>query len=922
MKLIRRDPSKGYLDCWLWVPKGYVNEAAIQSALTFTFKDGYSEEETILTLWKSAPFHLLVPRAFWDPGSLPFDVVDCRPTNYAHVPFKSRIKLDHRFVNGKLEPTHDTVQRKSLTALQGAPGGVLQLACGKGKGQPLDEIVYTPTGPRQIGTLTAGDYVLGSDGGPARVLGIFPQGKRPVFLVSFSDGTRVRCDDQHLWKVKYDRRTWKVVSTNSMLGKLRSKAGWLYAVPYCKPAQFSRGASLPLHPWLLGAWLGDGSSAGTPKLHNPEKDLQQRFCKYLPWGDRGRVVTPTNRCAEVAVTGGGVTSALRSLGLYGHRSWEKFIPEAYLLAPVEERWALLAGLLDTDGSIANQNRTVEYTTTSHRLAADVTLLVQSLGGRASSVERTTTYDYEGEKKEGRLSYRIRITFPTGGVTPVTSKKHLDKWDASAGQRRYKYITGIEPIGEEETVCIKVDAKDSCYLTRDFIVTHNTPTALEKIAQDQVPALVIVDNTSLFEQWMNAVQTFLDVPGGIGSIAAGVCDWEGRGLVIATYHSIAANAEKYPEAMRRYFGNIFWDEAHHVNAPTFSKSVDLFYGNRYALTATPERADGLHVIADMHIGKVLYKDLKQMMKARFIFKWTNIALDTTDKAVMAAVCDSTGEVHLSRVTSFLGQYRPHLHMLIQDAIDAVKAGRKVLLLTNSVGEAANLMTIWTRGVNAPLYTDLQPPTLAELGETLEPVSLTRKEQVKLQKQITQLWEAVTSGRAKNTLKLQSDVDKAMTTWQRFLVGKRLTNGLERKQNAFLKELLKEPSTAGLMTFGVPSKMRQQHLNERPITFAITKYGKEGLDCEALDTVLVSTLFSSRAGLQQLMGRPTRLKPGKKSPLVVFYVPAIGQFIGMAKKLQKHLRDWAVDEGGPFEYELLHYPEVTACKIRNLAEAFGS
>jgi hypothetical protein len=916
MKLIRRDPDKGYLDCLLWVPKSLINVTATQSALSFLFTDSYTGEQRVLSLWKESTHHLLVPRAFWEVGSLPCEVVDCRPMAYPEIDFKSRIKLDHRASKRGLIPTGNSVQQLSIQAMSCAMGGILQLACGKGKGQPLLETVMTPTGPTRIGSLKVGDLILGSDGRPTKVLGVFPQGRRPTFKIKFSDETHAFCDDQHLWRVKYDRRKWRVVSTQDLLDQeLRSAAGWKFAVPYCAPVQFE-SEPLLIDPWLLGAWLGDGGLSPHLVFTNPEEDLLERFMNCLPKGDTAVVQRPTNRCVNIRVHAGTFSAELTELGLKGCRSWEKFIPQTYLLANVESRWELLRGLLDTDGSIANQGRAIEFSTTSPQLARDMKFLVRSLGGRISTIERETSYTYRGKKLKGRLSFRQRITFPAGGATPVSSVKHLIKWDPTPGQRRFKYVTAVEPAGEQETVCIKVDAEDECYLTRHFTVTHNTVVALEKIARGRMPALVLVDNTNLLEQWLDDVNEFLIVPGGVGVIGAGRFEWK-KGLVLATYQTLASKADELPEEVRRWFGQIFWDEAHHVNAPTFSKTADLFYGQRYALTATPRRDDGLHIICDFHIGRVLHRDLKQPMKARFIFKWTGLELDILNPSVAQAVLDVNGEVHTSKVPGYLGQWRQRLWMIMQDCIDALEIGRKVLVLSNSVDEVINLMTLWTRGPHAPLYTDIPKPTVQDIGETLDPLFLQPKDMKKLRKDIETLWKLYNAGQPVN----EAHVHKLMMKWNHAAVGRKLENETMRRERAFLKELIEEPSTSGVMSYGVPAKIRQRFLQERQVVFAITKYGKEGLDCIALDTVLVSTLFSGKNGLQQLMGRPTRLSPGKKKPMVVFYVDNIGLSHGMSQKLQKHMRDWPHEEGGPFEFELLDYPKVSTCKASTLKQAFG-
>jgi superfamily II DNA or RNA helicase len=100
----------------------------------------------------------------------------------------------------------------------------------------------------------------------------------------------------------------------------------------------------------------------------------------------------------------------------------------------------------------------------------------------------------------------------------------------------------------------------------------------------------------------------------------------------------------------------------------------------------------------------------------------------------------------------------------------------------------------------------------------------------------------------------------------------------------------------------------------------KYGKEGMDCPDMDTVLVCEPFSQRNGLQQLLGRTTRERPGKMNPVVLFYEDNIGLVIGMCKKLRGHLSKWAHDEGGPFEYTNLNHPLLRA-SWKNPQQVFG-
>ena len=104
-------------------------------------------------------------------------------------------------------------------------------------------------------------------------------------------------------------------------------------------------------------------------------------------------------------------------------------------------------------------------------------------------------------------------------------------------------------------------------------------------------------------------------------------------------------------------------------------------------------------------------------------------------------------------------------------------------------------------------------------------------------------------------------------------------------------------------------RTKMLREKQVTFAISKYGREGLDESSLDTVIINEPISDRNALQQVMGRVLRSKKGKKEAVVVFLEDNIGPLIGMCQKLRRHLSSWPEDEGGPFDYENIGHMAVT-------------
>ena len=343
---------------------------------------------------------------------------------------------------------------------------VAPLAFMRGRAQPVDEPVLTPDGFRPIGSLRVGDLVVGSDGRPTPVLGVFPQGRKEVFRVGTQDGASTLACGEHLWSVKTpeDRRRGKpgrVLETREMIGGLKRAHQHRYELPVVEPVEMPERA-VSLDPYALGLLLGDGciTCATTPEVDYVLSHVA---------GGRGGVIVANP-----------VTEALRELGLAGTRSATKFVPETYLQNSAGVRLAVLQGLLDSDGGPVRQRGRscrIQYTTCSDQLRDDVIFLVRSLGGVAYSRTRSAAGRAPGFAGGRPVPYRsdahvIDIRLP-GQLEPFRLGRKLRAYEEDGGGRPMRFITSIEPEGEAECVCISVGAADSLYVTDDFVVTHNT-----------------------------------------------------------------------------------------------------------------------------------------------------------------------------------------------------------------------------------------------------------------------------------------------------------------------------------------------------------------------------------------------------------------------------------------------------------------
>lgn len=895
MKFIRRDPQLGYVDAMLYVPKTMVNVEGVKSALTFCISDKMGAVR-YLQLWEETEDHLIVPRALWNPADLGFEAVDCRPRHFTPVAIGSRIKLDVKNPN-------ESVQHDAAEAILAATGGILQLRCGAGKGLPNDSHVLTPNGWARVDTIRVGDQLVGSDGNPTEVLGVFPQGVTPCYLLEFSDGTSVTCDENHLWEFTVSNRDKRVISTKELTEtSLTTKAGKRFALDLVAPVNFTK-QELPIDPWLLGIYLGDGSSCCATIVTNPEEDICDRIlAKHA--GASLETNKYHNRCGGVRLHQPFLHN-LRSLQLDKCRSYEKFIPRIYLRSDAADRIALLQGLVDSDGYVSGGN-IIEFGSSSEQLIEDFVELVRSLGGVTSAPSsRVPHYTYKEAKLEGRVSYRIHARFPRGDFTPVSSKKHLGRWKEGC-QRKRKYLARIDPVEEKPTTCFRVAAEDELFVAEGYNLTHNTVIALHVMAKMSVPALIIVDNNNLMSQWAAEIQRHLDVPGGVGQIQGDVFAWK-HPIVLSTYQTLASRAETFPEEVRRWFGVVIWDECHHSSAPIFCRSVNLFYGFRLGLSATPDRTDGTQIVYTSHMGGVLYKNLKQELIPRLQFIWTGLTLDLQDPQVRQAVVDKNGEVHLSKLSVHLGKCRERLEKIISMVRRHEAAGRKTMVLSNTVGELVNLLALYNK--KKELYTDIPIPTPADFDSDLIPLVVSGKARTRMEMELKRAKLALhdpnlnSAKRAHIKTRLIPHIE---TRIKQHELAKNIEKELLRRQRTYIKDLIRETSDAGLMVAKVPTETRMEMLRSKKTVFTIYRYGLEGLDDAELDTIIAAEPMTSKNAIQQFVGRILRKREREKFPLVQFLEDNIGPYIGMCKIIRRTLREWPIDEGGPYKYELVDHP----------------
>lgn len=397
--------------------------------------------------------------------------------------------------NVKFSITLSEEQKQAKAQILEHPFNFVLGKAGSGKAQPLDSKILTPEGWKNMGELKIGDRVIGDDGLPKSVLSIFPQGNKDVYKVTMSDGFSTECCLDHLWNVmsrtnkhtkylrngnpnnkynKFETKSLEEILKDYNQNTKKNK----YFIPLVKPVNFDK-KELPIHPYLMGCLIGDGSYSITYShqisFSTKDKEIIQELTPLLPNGMEFKFKGGKGNCDYDIVKivknnkPNPLHLLLEKLKIKGQKSNTKCIPNPYLFSSVDDRISLLQGLLDTDGWVDNGQP--HFCTVSPTLKDDFVHLIQSLGGTAKVREVPTTH---------KLSYRISLNLPSN-----IKCFRLERKNRLVTNKRdpYRTISNIELIGRKKTQCILINSDSHLYVTDSFIVTHNTLLACQ-IALDQ------------------------------------------------------------------------------------------------------------------------------------------------------------------------------------------------------------------------------------------------------------------------------------------------------------------------------------------------------------------------------------------------------------------------------------------------------
>lgn len=407
---------------------------------------------------------------------------------------------------------------------------------GMGKALTLDTNVLTPEGYKKIKDIHPGNIIFDKDGSPVKVLNEYNHNLLNMYEITFSSGYKIKCCEDHLWEIIYDRPKWdkklkkhikqtltethdtKWLLSNNRLGNSLYKS-YFCRIPFCKPVKFASKEHY-LDPYIVGYLIGDGCLHTELSFTTVDNFVADKIKKLLP---QGYTIKNKKNSDLVYLIIKDDTNKQKFNEIYQEikrlklntTAYFKHIPEEYLFDSVENRIKLLQGLMDSDGYISSRDKSSasSFGTSSENLSNDFEFLINSLGGYVSKKEYYPSYF---NKKYNKLIVS-KYKHYTLGI-------HLDNQEILCSLPRKKErlknrhfhirhkIKDIQFIGKFPGKCLTVDGPSHTYLIDKCIVTHNTLQMIylaEELKEQKglEHCLIICGINTLKQNWKAEIQKY-------------------------------------------------------------------------------------------------------------------------------------------------------------------------------------------------------------------------------------------------------------------------------------------------------------------------------------------------------------------------------------------------------------------------------
>ena len=376
---------------------------------------------------------------------------------------------------------------KEFTAEFPSPVTVIVGSNGSGKAQPVTDPIKVPGGWKMMGDIKVGDFVTAVDGRPARVSGVFPQGMKSLLRVKFNDGRFLDVPKEHLWTVYDDLHPEGIITTTEKLF-IAVNRGQLFYIDTATPEEV-KPLPMSIHPYLLGVLVAKCNLSAYPYVVTVQKEIAEYILTILPHGTTAKLTHYSDSKIGIEFVSNrdiptNLDTTLRKMGLSGCRGYDRSLPLTFINnASEEQKYQFLQGVNDVAGYVNRLDKIADkgsiahfnYITVSPRLADNIQQIVYSLGGVCAITVKHPFRLVDSKYLPGITTYVVsyRLGDPGRAVNEKIKRANLATHYTGplACRLRITSVTCL-PI-KAKCQCIMIDHPRHLYVTKDYIVTHNT-----------------------------------------------------------------------------------------------------------------------------------------------------------------------------------------------------------------------------------------------------------------------------------------------------------------------------------------------------------------------------------------------------------------------------------------------------------------
>lgn len=484
--------------------------------------------------------------------------------------FPKEKKIKIKFI-GTLRENQIDITQKCFNYLKNKKGGIIVLPCGFGKCLCFNTPVMLYDGTiKNVQDIQIGDQLMGDDSTPRNVLSL-AQGKEKAYDIISSDGNKYTVNKSHIISLKcitkYDRKLIKIIdiSVENLL-KLQKKCfnnKNVYLMGYRVPIHFEK-KPVSIDPYLLGHLLCDGSINGIIAIYKHQIIINYLKKKMQIIGlslKRKIIIDKYKRKLYYRIIHNSCTKINNASSIILNNILNnKYIPHQYKCNSRQIRLELLAGIIDSDGYL-DDNNYYNICLKNEQLIDDIIFIARSVGLAA----------YKSMDK----FYKVHILGDTN-IIPVKLERKRAKQKTQIIDPLV-YRIKLKYVGIKDYYGFQLDGNGR-FLLGDFTVTHNTTIALYLISQLKLKTLIVVHKTFLQNQWYDRIEQFTNAK--IGIIRQNKIDIENKDIVIGMLQSIAM--KDYDNNIFNDFGIVVFDECFPYDEKVITNKGVIKIGKLYQL----------------------------------------------------------------------------------------------------------------------------------------------------------------------------------------------------------------------------------------------------------------------------------------------------------------------------------------------------